>query len=66
MRAAFTDLVKRQTVQGGSTITEQLVKNVYAGTYATDADGVQTYTLPPRTIKEKIREASSRSSSSNR
>jgi membrane peptidoglycan carboxypeptidase len=56
MRAAFTDLVKRQTVQGASTITEQLVKNVYAGTYTTDADGVQSYTLPPRSIEEKIRE----------
>ena len=56
MRAAFTDLIKRQTVQGASTITEQLVKNVYAGTYSTDADGVQSYTLPPRTIEEKIRE----------
>ena len=56
MRAAFTDLVRRQTVQGASTITEQLVKNVYAGTYTTDADGVQSYTLPPRSIEEKIRE----------
>ena len=56
MRAAFTDLVKRETVQGASTITEQLVKNVYAGTYTTDADGVQSYTLPPRSIEEKIRE----------
>jgi penicillin-binding protein 1A len=56
MRAAFTDLIKRQTVQGASTITEQLVKNVYAGTYATDADGVQSYSLPPRSIEEKIRE----------
>jgi penicillin-binding protein 1A len=56
MRAAFTDLVRRQTVQGASTITEQLVKNVYAGTYTTDADGVQSYTLPQRSIEEKIRE----------
>jgi penicillin-binding protein 1A len=56
LRAAFTDLIKRQTVQGASTITEQLVKNVYAGTYTTDADGVQSYTLPTRSIQEKIRE----------
>jgi penicillin-binding protein 1A len=56
MRAAFTDLIKRQTVQGASTITEQLVKNVYAGSYTTDADGVQSYTLPARSIEEKIRE----------
>jgi penicillin-binding protein 1A len=56
MRAAFTDLVKRETVQGASTITEQLVKNVYAGSYTTDAEGVQSYTLPPRSIEEKIRE----------
>lgn len=56
MRAAFTDLIKRETVQGASTITEQLVKNVYAGSYTTDANGVQHYTLPPRTIEEKIRE----------
>ncbi|MGZ4149422.1 MAG: transglycosylase domain-containing protein [Actinomycetota bacterium] len=57
-RAAFTDLIKRQTVQGASTITEQLVKNVYAGQYQTDPKtGVTTYVMPPRTIKEKIREA---------
>jgi len=56
LRAAFTDLIRRETVQGASTITEQLVKNVYAGSYTTDADGVQSYTLPPRTIEEKIRE----------
>jgi penicillin-binding protein 1A len=56
MRAAFTDLIRRETVQGASTITEQLVKNVYAGSYTTDANGVQHYTLPPRTIEEKIRE----------
>ncbi|MEP6758977.1 MAG: transglycosylase domain-containing protein [Actinomycetota bacterium] len=56
-RAAYTDLVKRSTVQGASTITEQLVKNVYAGSYTTDADGVQSYVLPQRSIQEKIREA---------
>jgi len=58
MRAAFTDLIKRDTVQGASTITEQLVKNVYAGEYQTNPDtGVQEYVVPPRSIKEKIREA---------
>jgi penicillin-binding protein 1A len=56
-RAAYTDLVKRDVVQGASTITEQLVKNVYAGTYSTDANGVQTYTPPERSVTEKIREA---------
>jgi penicillin-binding protein 1A len=56
-RAAWTDLVKHQTVQGGSTITQQVVKNVYAGTYQTDADGVVTYTVPPRSIGQKVREA---------
>ena len=57
MRAAYTDLVKRDVVQGASTITEQLVKNVYAGTYSTDENGVQTYTPPERSVTEKIREA---------
>ena len=33
VRAAYTDLIKRETVQGASTITEQVVKNVYAGSY---------------------------------
>ena len=57
VRAAYTDLIKGGTVQGASTITEQLVKNVYAGTYATDENGVQTYTPPVRSVTEKIREA---------
>ena len=56
-RAAYTDLIKRSTVQGASTITEQLVKNVYAGSYTTDENGVQSYTLPERSIHEKVREA---------
>ena len=56
-RAAWTDIVRRDTVQGGSTITQQVVKNVYAGTYETDADGVVTYTLPPRSIGQKVRES---------
>lgn len=57
VRAAWTDIVKRQTVQGASTLTEQLVKNVYAGQYVRNADGSSDYVLPPRSIKEKIREA---------
>ena len=57
VRAAWTDLVQRDIVQGGSTITQQVVKNVYAGTYETDADGVVTYTLPPRSIGQKVRES---------
>ena len=52
-RAAFTDIVKRDTVQGASTITEQLVKNVYAGSYTTGRDGVQSYTLPTRSVAGK-------------
>jgi penicillin-binding protein 1A len=56
-RAAWTDLVKRDTVQGGSTITQQLVKQVYAGSYVDQPDGTREYVVPPRTIKEKIREA---------
>ena len=39
LRAAWTDLVKHETVQGGSTITQQLVKQVYAGSYVDQPDG---------------------------
>jgi penicillin-binding protein 1A len=56
-RAAWVDLIEHDTVQGGSTITQQVVKNVYAGTYETDAHGVVTYTMPPRSIGQKVREA---------
>ena len=49
--------MKRDTVVGASTITQQLVKNVYAGQYIENADGSSEYVVPPRTIKEKIREA---------
>lgn len=56
LRAAWTDIVRHRS-QGASTITEQLVKNVYAGQYVRNADGSTDYVLPPRTIKEKIREA---------
>jgi penicillin-binding protein 1A len=55
--AAWTDLVKRDTVVGASTITQQLVKNVYAGEYVTHPNGTREYIVPPRTIKEKVREA---------
>ena len=44
LRAAYTDLVKREAAQGASTITEQLVKNVYAGSYQVDPDsGLRVY-----------------------
>ena len=57
LRAAWTDLIKHETVQGGSTITQQLVKQVYAGSYVEQPDGTTEYVVPPRTIKEKVREA---------
>jgi len=58
LRAAYTDLVKREPAQGASTITEQLVKNVYAGSYQIDPDsGLRMYVQPERSITEKIREA---------
>ena len=58
VRAAWTDLVARETVQGGSTITQQLVKNIYAGSYETDPDtGQRVYTVPPRTFGQKVRES---------
>ena len=45
-------------MQGGSTITQQLVKNVYAGSYVEQPRRRRWSTsIPPRTIKEKIREA---------
>ena len=57
LRAAWNDLVSHQVVQGGSTITQQLVKNVYAGHYVTDPDSdVTSYVVPPRTFGQKIRE----------
>jgi penicillin-binding protein 1A len=57
LRAAWTDMINHEQVQGGSTITQQLVKQVYAGSYVTQPDGSNEYIVPPRTIKEKIREA---------
>jgi penicillin-binding protein 1A len=57
VRAAWSDLVARETVQGGSTITQQLVKRVYAGHYtAPGENGIRDYVIPPRTVKEKVRE----------
>ena len=57
LRAAWNDLIARKAVQGGSTITQQVVKNVYAGHYETDpATGVTTYVIPPRTFTQKVRE----------
>jgi penicillin-binding protein 1A len=57
-RAAWTDLVSGEIVQGGSTLTQQLVKNVYAGQYQKDPKtGVETYAVPPRTLGQKVRES---------
>ena len=56
VRAAWSDLVAREKIQGGSTITQQLVKRVYAGRYIEGENGVSDYVIPPRTVKEKIRE----------
>jgi penicillin-binding protein 1A len=56
LRAAWTDLVSGGVVQGGSTITQQLVKNVYAGRYVEGDNGVTEYVTPPRTIGQKVRE----------
>src|SRR6266508_1328729 len=58
MRAAWNDLIAHEVGQGGSTITMQLVKNVYAGHYETDRKtGQTTYVVPPRTFTQKVREA---------
>src|SRR5918996_279400 len=44
IRAAWTDLVAGDTVQGGSTITQQLGKRVYAGHYtAPGENGIRAY-----------------------
>ncbi len=56
LRAAWSDLVARDKVQGGSTLTQQLVKRVYAGRYVEGENGVTDYVIPPRTVKEKVRE----------
>jgi membrane peptidoglycan carboxypeptidase len=58
LRAAWTDLVAGEVVQGGSTITQQLVKNVYAGEYTEDPESGQAiYVVPPRNVSQKVREA---------
>jgi penicillin-binding protein 1B len=44
MRALYTDIIARRVVQGGSTITQQLVKNYFLE--------------PERTFKRKLQEAS--------
>ncbi len=67
LRAAWTDLVKHDTVQGGSTITQQLVKQVYAGQLRRAAgrhDGVRR-SRPARSRRRSARRCW-RSSSSRR
>ena len=58
LRAAWTNVRGTDNeVQGASTITQQLVKNVYAGEYVTDDEtGLQEYIQPPRTVSQKARE----------
>jgi penicillin-binding protein 1A len=57
VRAAWNDLIAHKVVQGGSTITMQLVKNVYGGHYETDpATGTTSYVIPSRTFPQKVRE----------
>ena len=58
VRAAWTNLRGTDNeVQGASTITQQLVKNVYAGDYVTDDEtGLQEYIQPSRTVSQKVRE----------
>src|SRR5215211_8736726 len=57
IRAAWADLVAGEAVQGGSTITQQLVKRIYAGHYTEPGEnGIRDYVIPPRTVKEKVRE----------
>jgi membrane peptidoglycan carboxypeptidase len=56
IRAAWNDLIVQETVQGGSTITQQLVKRIYTGRYVTGENGVTDYVIAPRTVKEKVRE----------
>ena len=58
IRAGWTNLRGSDNeVQGASTITQQLVKNVYAGEYRTDPEtGMQEYVLPERSVTNKVRE----------
>ena len=58
LRALWVDIRAGSAVQGGSTITQQLVKSVYAGHYENDPDtGERIYVVPERSVPEKIREA---------
>jgi penicillin-binding protein 1A len=57
LRAAWTDVVAGEVVQGGSTITQQVVKTIYAGEYREDENGQEIYVTPPRSIGQKVREA---------
>ncbi|MFM8998608.1 MAG: transglycosylase domain-containing protein [Actinomycetota bacterium] len=58
LRALWADLRAGSAVQGGSTITQQLVKSVYAGHYEDDPEtGERIYVVPERTVTEKVREA---------
>ncbi len=58
LRAAWTNFRGTDNeIQGASTITQQLVKNVYAGEYQTDPEtGLQAYVPPSRSISGKVRE----------
>ena len=58
IRAGWTNLRGTDNeVQGASTITQQLVKNVYAGEYVTDPETqMQEYVLPERNVTNKVRE----------
>jgi penicillin-binding protein 1A len=58
LRAAWTNLRGTDNeVQGASTITQQLVKNVYAGEYVTDPEtGLREYVQPERSVSQKVRE----------
>ena len=58
MRAAWTNFRGTDNeVQGASTITQQVVKNVYAGEYVVDSDtGLQDYIQPERSVSQKVRE----------
>jgi penicillin-binding protein 1A len=58
LRALWADIRAGSAVQGGSTITQQLVKSVYAGHYEDDPEtGERIYVVPERSVPEKIREA---------